>query len=153
MAMIEHLWLITGLVAGIGNAVIFKFHSRTHIARGHISKDEANKLILGWLFWISVPCLIFWTLQPEIDTPKMVIFMFWAPPNQYYAIALMLALWTTLLVWVFRFKGASALIKLGMLSNSGKGDFRPSTRQVKVMVSLCVASGIAAMVLANQLFR
>ena len=100
LIIFEYFWLITALFVGLGNVVMFKINSLKQIAAGNITRDETNKFIKWWLAWVLIPCIAFWILQTSPGHPTQVDFMSWGSNNKYLAMALIIVLWTSLLIWV-----------------------------------------------------
>jgi len=141
----EHFWLITAVLVGFGNAIMFKINSFKQIAVGNITSTEANKLIVWWLVCVVVPCVGLWYLQSSSGQPFQIDFMVWESINKYLAVILVSILWAALLVWVFVYNGASKLVKLATLSHSGTSYINLKTSHIKLVVLLAVSSGIIAL--------
>lgn len=78
-----HFWLICGLWVGFGNAIVFRRRHQKWIARGEITRAEANRFFNGILCIVLLPCLNLWILQHLSGNHNTPEFLAWGPPHNF----------------------------------------------------------------------
>ena len=142
--LFKFFWLICGLWVGLGGALYGKYKSPKLIAEGKITLNETTNILRGWFLCIFTPSILFWLLHLSVGDSHSIDFKTWPNPQKSLALTLMFACWATLVVWVFRFKGASKLSKVFILiSNFPEAYLKPV--YMKAFTIMVVISGVTAL--------
>ncbi len=142
--LFDHFWLICGIWVGFGSYIMGKVRSKEFIQNGELLEAEANKYLVRFSLWIFVPSVFFWLLQFSAGSGVGVDFLSWPDPQKSVALAILICLWTYLIVWTLFLGGAVPLGKcMRLISNFPKSMLTPIA--VKIIVSIVVFSGIASL--------
>jgi len=142
--LLEHFWLLCGLVMGIGSFITGKVKSKKLIESGEYSKEEVDTYLKRFTLYIFVPSMIFWFLQMSIGAGAGVDFLSWPNPQKTTALFILIGLWGYLFVWTLFLDGAEPLSRCLRLV----GDFPLSVLSpfaVKVLVCIVVISGVMSL--------
>lgn len=134
-------WLFCGLWAGIGGAVFTWFRMRKHVANGEFSEQEVKAFATGMALWIFVPGLLFWGMQASIAGDAPLDFTVWPTPQKYFALTLLVFLWSALIFWTFLRDGAATLSRFRSATSNSPA-FMNSPTAMKIGVVAAVACGI-----------
>ena len=138
----RYFWFLCAAVMTV-NIIIWRIRLAGAIERGMISREEADRFTRLAALWLVGSSCAFGLigLVAGWSSPFCAGFLSFDSTPQALTALLMIALWSSTLLWVWRGKGAEFLARVGPMLNGRQSLITLSPRMVRV--------GVTAVVLAS----